>query len=391
MKKEEQFLIAVCKAYLNQTVIRIDDEINFESFYETAREHNLLAIAFCVLKNSDNKNVIPPDVYKKFEDSFYETIIRYDAQSRVILELDHVLSKNNIKHIFFKGSEIREYYPVKEARAMGDIDILIEAENRNTVKNILTDNGYQLKNSNGPVYDYIKNGVLIEMHTKIISGKIGNSDAEAYFANAFEHAEFDNCKSHLDTNYHFAYLIAHIAHHFWFYGAGIKLILDLAVMQKQFKIDYDIVFNILKAINLDHFAEIILAVCEKWFGTTDLFKADTSQTEIFIVSFGAFGNAKRNKAAVIQRKELEEGKKNNSFLTRLRLLFPSYNKIKNIPYIKFIEGRPWLLPLAWIYRLIYNLKNKKEFIKEATKSLGSDETNDLAKKEFSYFEEIGLL
>lgn len=391
MKKEERFLIEVCRAYLNQAEITIDCSIDFERFYKITREHNLLAIAFCVLKNSENKTVIPDAIYKKFEDSFYETIIRYDAQSAVLKDIDTVLSQNKIRHVFFKGSQIRDFYPVKEARAMGDIDILIEDSSRDKVKSVLTENGYQLKNSNGPVYDYIKNGVLIEMHTKIISGKVGNSNAENYFKSAFKHVDFDEYTGYLDANYHFAYLIAHIAHHFWFYGAGIKLILDIAVMQKRFTIDYDTVLCMLKETGLDSFAKVILSVCSKWFGTDCPFETDTNRTELFIVSYGAFGNERRNKAAVIQRKELEEGKKNNAFLTRLRLLFPAYKKVKNIPYIKFIEGRPWLLPFAWIYRIIYNLKNKKDFVKEATGSIGSDAANDLAKKEFSYFEEIGLL
>jgi len=65
--------------------------------------------------------------------------------------------------------------------------------------------------------------------------------------------------------------------------------------------------------------------------------------------------------------------------------------LKNIPYISFIEGRPYLIGAAWIYRLYYNFKNRKEFVKLATSSIGSDETKNLAKKELDYFEEIGLI
>ena len=78
-------------------------------------------------------------------------------------------------------------------------------------------------------------------------------------------------------------------------------------------------------------------------------------------------------------------------MTKLTLLFPSYKKMKNIPYVKFIDGRPYLLPFGWVYRIIYNLKNKKDFIKEATSNLDGDETRQEAEKEIYYFEEIGLL
>ena len=110
-----------------------------------------------------------------------------------------------------------------------------------------------------------------------------------------------------------------------------------------------------------------------------------------MTSFGAFGNVRRTKAAIIERKELEEGKKTSALMTRLRLLFPPYRKLKNIPYIKFIDGRPYLLPYAWIYRIIYNFKHRKQLVKSSTMGIGSDESKSEAENELAYFKEIGLL
>ena len=86
----------------------------------------------------------------------------------------------------------------------------------------------------------------------------------------------------------------------------------------------------------------------------------------------------------------EEGKK-NAFAARLSLAFPPYSKMKELPYIKFMEGRPYLLPLGWIYRIIYNLKNRKEYTKSANKNLSDRETLKCAQDEINYFEEIGLI
>lgn len=391
MKNEEKYLITLCNAYLHKQTVPLDENIDCSRLYSVAREHNLIAVAFCVIKNSPNKAILSDSIYQSFENAFYETIIRYDMQTKVIDCLDDILNNNNIPHVFFKGAEIRECYPIPETRAMSDIDILIEQHNRDKVKNLLILNGFEIKNSNGPVYDYIKDGVLIEMHTKIVSGKVGSSNAEKCFLDAIDNAIFNGYRGKLDKNYHLAYLITHIAHHFWFYGAGIKMILDLAAFQSAFIIDYDKVLNKMEEIGLADFSKIILTVCKNWFGVGQGFEVGTYKTEEFLTSFGAFGNANRNKSAVIERKELEEGKKTSAVMTRLRLLFPSYSKIKNIPYIKFIEGRPWLLPLAWIYRIFYNLKYKRKFVMEAAAAIGDDETNTEAKIELSYFEEIGLL
>ena len=65
--------------------------------------------------------------------------------------------------------------------------------------------------------------------------------------------------------------------------------------------------------------------------------------------------------------------------------------MKEIPYIKFIEDRPYLTPLAWAYRLFYNIKNRKDFMKTAVSELGSDNARAQAADEYDYFKEIGLI
>jgi hypothetical protein len=391
MKEEKEYLIRLCSDYLNNKAQALEESIDYSMLFELSNAHNLSGSVFCVIKNSPNKEIIDEEVFKRFEDDFYNAVFRYSLQGSVAQEISNILSENKIKHVFFKGIQLREYYPVPQSRVMGDIDILISPESRERAKEVLIENGYELVNSNGPVWDYNKNGVTIEVHTKIISGKVGNSNAEEYFLNAIEHAEFEGCLGKLENNYHFAYLLTHIAHHFWFYGAGIKLILDLAAFIKTEKIDLNAVLEMMEEIGLEDFSKVILTVCNKWFGVGKSYSCDTKTTEEFLSSFGAFGNLNRNKAAVVERKELEEGKKTSRFMTRLRLLFPPYSKLKDIPYISFIEGRPYLTPLAWIYRIFYNLKNRRAFIKKATGGVGSDETNNLAQKELEYFEEIGLL
>ena len=176
-----------------------------------------------------------------------------------------------------------------------------------------------------------------------------------------------------------------------FYGAGLKLILDLAVMLNKCSIDLNSVFEILESAGLGEFAKVILTLCFKWFGAGSDYGVDTEKTEKFLLQYGAFGNINRNTAAVLQRRELEEGRDSSGFAARLHLLFPSYEKLKGIDYINFIDGKPYLTPAAWAYRIWYNFKNNKGFVKKSVKNIGSDETKGEAEKEFAYFKEIGLL
>ena len=391
MIKELDYLVTLCRAHIFGESITLDETLNFEKLYMVASRHNLSPLAYAVINTSENKDVVPKNVFSAFENDFFESVVRYGIQKTVMDELSDLLSENKIPHIFFKGAVIKELYPVPEARVMGDVDVLINVKDRDTVKALLIESGFECEKENGPVYNYRKDNVLIEMHTKIISGRVGSSNAEKYFENAVSFAEFNGFTGALERNYHFAYLIAHIAHHFWFYGAGIKLIVDLAVILRNCSIDISEVLSILSEVGLEDFAKVILTLCSKWFLTDTDFGSDTAKTEEFLLSYGAFGNVNRNNAAVIERKELEEGKAPNSLKTKLRLLFPPYEKLKNIDYISFIEGKPYLTPAAWVYRFYYNLKYKRSFVKNSVKAIGSDETKGDAEKEFAYFKEIGLL
>lgn len=391
MKNDINYLVTLCRYYLNGEKALIDTSVDFEKLYALSNRHNLSAIVFSVLNTSDNKDEIPKAALSRFESDFMESFVRYKVQGDIKNDLVSVLTENKIPHIIFKGAVLRELYPIPESRVMGDIDVLINPEDRDKAKSVLKQNGYNNDRANGPVYNYSKDGVVVEVHTSIINGKAGRGDVTAVFADSMSHGVFDGFTGTLEDDYHFAYLIAHIAHHFMFYGAGLKLILDLALMQKKCSINLNKVFEILEKAELTDFAEVILTLCYKWFGYGKDFGKDTKDTEMFLISYGAFGNINRNTAAVIERKELEEGRENSSFKTKLHLLFPPYEKLKNIDYIRFIEGRPYLTPAAWAYRIWYNFKNKKSFVKNSVKAIGSDETKSEAEKEFAYFKEIGLL
>lgn len=391
MNSLQKYLIEICRAYLEKREVSLRDDADYNDFYALSKVHNLSGVVFCVLNTAPNKHIVPQDVLKCFESDFLEAVVRYDFQSGQIAEIGALCEKEGVRFVFTKGAAIRKYFPVPEARAMGDVDVLIDTDNRERLKALLCENGYDCRNSNGNVYEYTKDGLLTEVHTRIISGKIGENDLEGAFADAIDHAEFDGCRGVLEVNYHFAYLIAHIAHHFWFYGAGVKLILDLAVMLKSCEIDLEKVLDILSACNLQNFAKTVLTLTYKWFGAGRDFGADTLKTEEFILSYGAFGNSGRNKAAVVMRKDIEGGGSGSGFGAKIRLLFPSYEKMRNIPYIGFIEGRRYLVPAAWMYRIYYNLKNRREFVRSATADLSSDETKKEAERELAFFEEIGLL
>ncbi len=391
MQDYQKYFIENLKHYINNEKITLRPDADYKQLFEFARLHNLGGVLFCAASTAENTDAIPTEAYSAAQEGFFDLVYSANLQQQIYAELKTALTAAGLRFVPFKGAVLRDYYPVPESRAMGDIDVLIDIENRGNVRRVLKEAGFTCKNSNGPVWDYEKGGVLIEVHTAILNGKVGKTNAPEFFADAIERADFgEGLIGTFPADYHFAFLLAHAAHHFWFHGAGIRFILDFAVAIKYMGASPEAALEMLEAAGLGEFAKNLLTVCKKWFDIGIDYGCNTEKTEAFLCSFGAFGTDFRNSGTVVARKALEEGKEGGAAARRLALLFPSYEKMKEIPYIKFIEGRRYLTPLAWGYRLGYNLKNRRAFMLKTAKQLGTDEAEQAAKAELEFLKEIGL-
>lgn len=385
MEKEYSLLTEICRhgIFAEEFTVPVDTE--WKLLFKLAKAHNLTALFHCAFTKVKNRAYVPTEFLKALENSFLDIVFLSQRQEQCAGEARKLLSENKIKSIAFKGVVLKRLYPVPESRAMGDTDIIISPDDRSTVKKLLTQNGFTCTAENGPVYCYEKYGALLEVHTVLI-----NDYPTESFSKPFEFAHFNGCCGEFDDDFHFAYLIAHTAHHFKFYGAGIKLVADLAVMLASKSIDINKVFEYLAEARLDDFARVLLSVCFEWFGKGQSYTTNTLKTKEFLLKNGVFGNANENKGVTVARRELENGKSYSPFMMKLRLAFPSYNRLKSIDYIKFIDGRPWLTPYAWVYRFVYNIKNKKEFMTNAISSLDDENTKTQAYEQLEFFREIGL-
>lgn len=391
MNREQKYLIRLSAAYLTGERFSLESDIDYAALMSEAMRHNLFGVAFCALTQADNaKEIIGADRFERLQGMFTDSIFNSNLLQSVYDTAEAALEGAGIRFAPFKGIVIKEYYPVPETRAMGDADLLIDLKNRTAARKALEAAGFKCQNSNGPVWDYDKNGVRCEVHTRILNGRIGSTRATEYFENAIEKAEFNGLEGRFDDDYHFEYLIAHLAHHFCFYGAGIRMVLDLAVMLKFRNIDIDRVIRELDTCGLGEFARAMLTVCHEWYGCGRDYGTDTQKAQDFLACHGAFGTSNRNAAAVMKRRELEDGKSAGTFKTRFRLLFPPYERLKEIPYIKFIENRPYLTPLAWIYRFFYNLKNRRSFMLGTVKHLSDNSSYSEAEEELEFLKGIGL-
>lgn len=387
MTNEENLLLNICRSYFSGKELEPFGQIDCNRLYRLAINHNLLGVCHCVF--NCNKSLIPQEMQSIFRDKFLDFVLVYEKQSDIYDEIRDCLGKEAIPFVAFKGIVLRELYPVPESRVMGDIDILISPHHEKILKKAFAKAGFKYCNTCDFVDTYKKEGIIVEVHKRL------DSEYHNSFDDAFEKAVFTGIEGRLDENCHFAYLVAHTAKHFKSSGVGIRFLLDLAFMLKHGGVELDKVFEILDKSNLTAFAKTLLSVCSIWFDCGEKYTPISQRVLDSFLRGGVFANSFNSEYQTVSRlktlKIIKEDKPFSPFMLKLRLAFPAYESLKGIPYLSFVIGRRWLVPFAWIYRIIYNLKNRKSQMLKTLKSTGEKETLKLAGEELEFLKEVGLL
>ncbi|MCD8327235.1 MAG: nucleotidyltransferase family protein [Lachnospiraceae bacterium] len=128
-------------------------------FYITVQDHNLC---------SDEP------LLNNMAQAFMLTVGNSVNQELALSTVLHLLNTNGIRYIIFKGTVLREYYPDKELRTMGDIDLAIDKADKDRVHKVMLDVGvsYDEVDSHAEVSNYELNGVTFEIHTRVISNNL---------------------------------------------------------------------------------------------------------------------------------------------------------------------------------------------------------------------------
>jgi hypothetical protein len=90
--------------------------------------------------------------------------------------------------------------------------------------------GFQRHADWEPVYSYAGGNALYEIHTDIMEIDVSDkADYKGYFSGMWDHARPDRPHSFRFTpEFHFLYMLTHIAKHVHGSGAGVRMYLDVA-------------------------------------------------------------------------------------------------------------------------------------------------------------------
>ncbi|WP_088188779.1 nucleotidyltransferase family protein [Desulfosporosinus sp. FKA] len=405
MDKNTIYFISLLSAFINRQDPQQEGELIWEKIYKLSRIHSVSGILYLMaqkLRNDYQPDIVLLNKMKRDYNSTLVRSVRQEAEIKLIIEK---LNAAKICHAFMKGYVIKNYYPVKEMRTMGDIDFLIKPEDREKAHQLMLEIGYEAGETNeGGHWDYTLGSVHIEIHTQVMYRNISNGlDYVSYFSDIWSHMKQkpNDYTYELTVEYHFLFLLVHMAKHFDDCGCGIRMIMDISMFLIYFqdRLDWDYIKGELKRLNLEAFSKNIFVLCSQWFNVLfpekigrldESFYEDLSS---YILSAGTFGFYQRNIHASVLRKEYkhEEGASMVPAVLRAyrKICFPSYENMSKVKRYSFLRNRPFLLPAAWIYRAFYSILVKDKSSLGMLFNLALESKEDV-KGQYEVISKLGL-
>ena len=324
------------------------------------------------------------------------TIALFARRAALAEVFSQTLSRNGIDHIVMKGYVLRGYYPVPELRTFGDIDIVIRLEDREKSDELLRSLGYQPEADWEPVFRYIKEVEYYEIHTEIMDVNVTDkTDYRGYFRDLWRYAESDGGHCYrFRPEFHFVYLLTHLAKHVTGSGAGVRMYLDVAAFLRHFggSLDWDWVRQELEKLRLTEFANVVLHMVQASFGVESPIPLTTVEEETmrsfleFTMAGGVFGRAERDSGAESLQWHSRGKETVSRTRTVLQRLFPPAKTIEN--RYTYLQDKPWLLPAAWVHRLIKTRATWRRHTEEMQNILTADKEE--VRKIQKLYEKLGL-
>ena len=387
MEKESEYLLHLLGAYVRGEAPESPAGMELEKLRRLANIHSVEGVfAHMVVKHG-----LFPAERGAFRAQCMAVIGGYAKRAALADMLFGEFSRRGIDHVLMKGYVLKDYYPVPELRTFGDIDVVIRREDREKCHALMQELGYQVKTDWEPVYSYTKPLEYYEFHTELLETDISDAlDCREYFRDLWRHTVSTGEHTFEFTpEFHFLYLLAHLAKHVRGSGAGARMYLDLAAFILHFgeKADWGWIAGELEKTGLATFANTALSFVERYFHVKSPLElkpvgVDTLEALADLTAEGGvFGRFAVSGGTVTLRAE-ETGR----VAAIRRRLFPAAKTIES--RYTYLQKRPWLLPVAWVHRVVRTWGKLGGHAAEAKDILSADEAE--VRRQRRMLREIGL-
>ena len=359
LNSNEGYFLHLIKTELkNEQPEEKPSEVEWNKVFEIGLRQNAANLAWFSIEKLNN----PPEgeLFNQWQEVYAKAASKCLKQMMETDLLSEAFTSKSYDIMFLKGSKIREYYPSPDMRTMTDIDLLVKAEDREPVRELMRSLGYEDDLLNDGQVDAFKKlpVIYVEVHYDFSAenhiyhemfsidwDKLVKTDKDHIYEMTFEDLYFFN--------------VGHYAKNMHNRGMGIRAILDCFVLwnaandeQKE---------NILKkfeSTELKEFNNNLLKIADIWFNDTDD-DGSLDNVQSYLLKTKTYGSYK-NEIVLGAARNINSDSKLKYVFSKV---FPSAEYL----YKRFnVKQQPLLLPILWLLRiilLIFSKKEKKEHVR----------------------------
>lgn len=349
--KTSKYLIALLRAHVNGTEAEMKPEsITWSELFACARRHSLLMMAYFVAGDQLREQAHQSSEAWAVRNA--KLLAKSLNQNDERLSLGALFEENKIPYLPLKGSVLSALYPYPELREMTDLDILIPKDHIECASQLMFARGYAAEPANDHHLEFVKPPYLIvELHTDLMPK---SSDLYAYYEKPWKMAvrSGESCCYHLSVEDEYIFLMAHAAKHYYYYGMGIRTILDAYIYHREYRCVMNKAYltKAFSKMKLGDFVSQVEELGACWFGEQSKEMSEkTAQMAACVIDGSTFGS-RENFASNSVRRQMEKGKSFRfaKFCYAMTLIFPSRFEMKATYPI--LEKLPLLLPIFWVIR-----------------------------------------
>ncbi len=368
MTGEQKAFIQILADYIHgRPSVPANNNLNWEKVVDYAEEQALSGIVYIQLRDFFKEHDgIANNAVVQLHRGFHMEIYLHVNRNVELKEFSEKCGK--VPLALMKGSVIQKCYPEPFLRSMGDIDVIIHTEDRKKTDAVLKGAGYKKIVDNHAVWTYGKDSIQFEIHDHMFYEHLTNDvDYREYFDRIWDHVYCEKGTDNIyipEENFHFLYLITHLAKHIINKGMGFRTFIDLVFFTQKYgkEMDWKWIQKELEKLKLLEFTKTCFAFCKRWFNVEMPIETDSLGTDFYsevtakMFRDGMFGLENGENEAAGSAKEIKHSVSSYwmaAFKLTMRRMFPPYRDMQLVPWYHFVDGRPWLLPVAWMYRWTY--------------------------------------
>lgn len=387
-RAEDQKILWLIKLALNTTIqenSQVSDDITanlWEKIFACSERHQITGLIYDGIQKIKKPLSIEPNLLKKFQKEAGKDELRELIQDAELSTLTKELTLCGLDYCLLKGSVWKQYYPVLSMRRMADIDLLIRADDRERIKELMGRVGYEYHGRSGNHDEYFRLPVMnVELHFSLF--------CEDFIGFPYYSCIWDRLKQEREGSHQYTMtleeqLVYHIAH-WWKHcqgaGTGLRPIIDLWVFLKKerMKLDWIQVQRMAELAGVWPFSEQVISLAGCWF-EDEPSDAKLDSLENYLWNGSLYGTYETGVLNALSRTvDGRSWKAKATFL--VRKCFPSC-RIMTTTYPQ-LANRKMMLPFCYIHRIIRFVLFRPVQLKSMLRTVGAASIDRLKEEQWN--------